>query len=107
MILKFQEQIWSPVPNGTEPETWSKKLQGDKWTIYGEVSEVQYGEQIEIKEDRKNVVPGIAAKVILDESDDFPVFRLICFKQNGERHSVATQLHAFLCNDNGDTIEKI
>jgi len=122
MILKFQKQAYRRVPNPERPDPQYDRTipAGAHWIVFGEVSEVEYGDGDHFEVDESDISndgrltrhmlfdgPARPCVVVHDDEQDCPIFRLIWFTQNGERKVGRTQLPVYLCSDKGDTIEKI
>lgn len=128
MILKFREHATEHVESTTCSGAVKQYVCGLRWTVYGEVSEVEYGDgdRFIVEEGQLGSSgpfgavlignshrddegdPMHAEKVIHDrEMPECPVFSLVWFRQNGEQKVVATQMQVYLCNDRGDTVESI
>jgi hypothetical protein len=126
MILKFKAWSTNFEDGLVKGKPRGHHVIGPRWIIYGDVTCVEYGqgekftvddeytgegtENVEIRtwtSGREVVLT--ADKLIYDHSSDtgVPVYALVFFKQEGEEKVVATQLPVFLCNDKGDTIEKL
>jgi len=122
MILKFQKQGYRTVPDPENPDPMLDRRvpAGPHWIVFGEVSEVEYGEgdmfeldESDINENgtlRRHMLfegPARPCVVIHDDTQDCPIYKLIWFTQDGERKVGRTQLPVYLCSDKGDTVEKI
>lgn len=115
MILKFREPVYNYSPDPEYPD--GPQIRGPVrtyfWHIFGEVSEVEFIDET-VTED------------YINPSDDPPEsgrphihvdswirdqaktrFKLVHFTTPAGRKTVAFNTAAFLCNDRGDTVDKI
>ena len=120
MILKFREPVYNYRTDPDCPD--GPKLRGDVRThffqIFGEVSEVQFIDEC-VRESEICPAPDsgkpashvdrwIRDRAKEDNNDERgPLFKLVHFETPTGRKTVAFNTTAFLCNDKGDTVDKI
>jgi hypothetical protein len=131
MILKFRAYSTNFEDGSTKGKPRGHTVVGERWVIYGDVTCVEYGDGEKFTADEEYIGEGegpdrdrnleirnyssgkevtlITDRLIYDFQNNHgcPVYALVFFKQEGVEKVVATQLPVFLCNDKGDTIEKL
>jgi len=114
MILKFRSPIYKSVVDPENPER-DRQVRGShthQWSIYGEVSQVHFSSE-PIDEDDICPPPGSQKpqirvdEWIRDPDEHAPFFMIVHFDTPQGRKTVAFNTVAYLCNDKGDTVEKI
>lgn len=115
MILKFREPVYNHDPDPENPE--GPHVRGSIrtyfWHIFGEVSEIEWIDET-VTEDYicpSGGPPDLGRPHIHVDSwvrdEAKSRFKLVHFTTNEGRKTVAFNTTAFLCNDRGDTVDKI
>jgi len=113
MILKFREPVYNYDPDPEHPD--GPRIRGPIrtyfWHIFGEVSEIEW---IDEPVDEDYICPGDPEEGrprihvdswVRDQAKSR--FKLVHFTVPDGRKTVAFNTTAFLCNDRGDTVDKI